>query len=610
MDYSSSINEADNPHGASPWGSPGTSPQHNRTTFNAAATAAPPPTYQSFEAASNGLGVPEDEGGFGDTDTGFARPSTASTAAASDALTDESRTEAGESQEEHDQDSQATAPTEGAAHADATTRQEQQPQQGRAEEQQAAQAQRPAQPLYKLQAKITGLERTGRKDPILRFDVHTNLPNFRTTQYRDIRRLHSEFVKFGEHLISANPDAVVPAVPPPITSAGAGTDEDEARVKALMQRWLNYVCSNEVLLRDDEMILFVESDFGYSPMVKKKQPATGVRRKILKQFAPPPDDTPELQEARPIVKLFYLGAMDAGHKVDKLVKARRGLGLAESDFGVKLGGMHVQELHQGLGNAYRKLGKVIQTVGDCHAAQATAEATTMGDPLQYHSSDAFIVKETLTNRQILIREFLQAQETTRSKLSATDRLRASSNVRREKVDEAIAALDEARHNEVQLYHKTSRVTQNLVQERRKWFARTSADLRLSIREYVLREIEAERRTLALLETVRPDIRSIDSSGGLSRLGREAHPTPPRRVSMAASQGPKGDAWSGVPRRSDAAVNRSLSASTGSIIAAGLGEEGQVDGDMAPARTRTQAEEDDDDRLDARNAASRLATSTF
>jgi len=91
-----------------------------------------------------------------------------------------------------------------------------------------------------------------------------------------------------------------------------------------MQRWFNYVCSNEVLARDDEMVLFVESDFGYSPMVKKKQPATGVRRKLLKQFAPPPDDTPELSEARPIVKLFYLGSMDAGHKVDKLVKARRG----------------------------------------------------------------------------------------------------------------------------------------------------------------------------------------------------------------------------------------------------------------------------------------------
>jgi hypothetical protein len=31
---------------------------------------------------------------------------------------------------------------------------------------------RPAAPVYKIQAKITGLERTGKKDPVLRFDVH------------------------------------------------------------------------------------------------------------------------------------------------------------------------------------------------------------------------------------------------------------------------------------------------------------------------------------------------------------------------------------------------------------------------------------------------------
>lgn len=77
-------------------------------------------------------------------------------------------------------------------------------------------------------------------------------------------------------------------------------------------------------MQDEEMVLFVESDFGYSPVVRMKQPATGVRRKVLKQFAPPPDDTPELQDARPIIKLFYLATMDAGQKVDRVVKARRG----------------------------------------------------------------------------------------------------------------------------------------------------------------------------------------------------------------------------------------------------------------------------------------------
>lgn len=282
--------------------------------------------------------------------------------------------------------------------------------------------------------------------------------------------------------------------------------------------------------------------------------------------------------------------------------------MSQSDFGVRLGSMNVQEPHQGLANAYRKLGKIIQTVGDSQQAQATAEAFTIGDPFQYHSNDAFIVKETLTNRQLLIREFIQAQETTRSKLNAADRLRASTNVRREKVDEAIASLEDAKQHEAYLYQKTTRVTQNLVQDRRKWFARTTADLRASIREFVCKEIEAERRTLALLENVRPDIRAIDASGGLSRLGREAHPAV-RRTSLASSQGPKGDAWSGVPRRSVDPMGRSVS---GSFIANVTEEaEAEEENNRGPAGGLPGlGEEDDEDRVDARNAASRLATSTF
>ncbi len=379
------------------------------------------------------------------------------------------------------------------------------------------------------------------------------------------------------------------------------------------------------------MVFFVESDAGYSPMIRMKQPATGVRRKVIKQFAPPPDDTPELHDARPIVKLFYLGTMETGQKVDRVVRARRGeqaihllrsraqftdappgLGLAESDLGVKIGQLSVQETHPGLASAYRKLGKIIQTTGDYHAAQGTAEATTIGDPLNYHSSDALIVKETLTNRHILLRDLLTAQAATRNKLSAADRIKSSSSVRREKVDEAINALDEAKSHEQYLTHKTQRVTSNLLQEKRRWFARTAADLRVSIREYVLREIDFERRTLATLEAVRPDVRAIDASGGLSRLGREAHPVT-RRTSMASSQGPRGDAWSGVPRRPDA-LDRSVSGGFPPAVKEDDGVNGENGGrkraGTGASSLKGVAEEPDDDRIDAKNAASRLATSTF
>jgi hypothetical protein len=137
-------------------------------------------------------------------------------------------------------------------------------------------------------------------------------------------------------------------------------------------------------------------------------------------------------------------------------------------------------------------------------------------------------------------------------------------------------------------------------------------MRQAIREYVVREIEAERRTLATLESVRPDIRAIDGSGGLSRLGREAHPAQ-RRVSMASSQGPKGDAWSGVPRRPGDGLNRSMS---GSIVAP-LPEVDENAEESVGGRKRATSKagsqkglEEDDDRIDAKNAASRLATTTF
>ncbi|KAG9530468.1 vacuolar protein sorting-associated protein Vps17, partial [Aureobasidium melanogenum] len=595
MDYSSAIaNDA----GRDPWAS---SPQHDRSTFPQANNHDVPST----NSLSHQPPAPDGDGEHYDENSQLP---TQNNQYPSQQHQSQSYDNSTRSEPQRYHHARPQHPPQQPSH-------QQQPPQNYQQQQQQQQPQQPRK-QYKLQAKITALERTGRKDPVLRFDVYTSLPKFRTTQFRDVRRTHSEFVKFADHLISSNPEAFVPAVPPPLTAAGVGTEEDEARVKASMQRWLNTVCSNHILMRDEEMVFFVESDFGYSPVVRRKQPATGVRRKYIKQFAPPPDDTPELLEARPVVKSFYLGTMDLGQKVDKVVKSRRALGLAESDFGVKMGHMQVQETHPGLANAYKKLGKVIQAVGDFHAAQGTAEATTLADPLQYHSSDAFIVKETLTNRHILLRELIQAQQSTRSKTSAVDRLKSSTSVKRDKVDEALAALDEARSHEAHLKEKTDRVTENLVQERREWTARTTSDLRAAIREYVMREIEAERRTLATLEQVRPDVRNIDASGGLSRLGREAHPVI-RRTSLASSQGPKGDAWSGVPRRPDG-LNRSISGSfagTGTVpedAEAEQAEEGTTGRKRATSSASSlgRLDEDDEDRIDARNAASRLAQTTF
>jgi hypothetical protein len=159
MDYSTTINEGEDAVGESPWGnSPASSPQHNRTGFEPTSGDGAAPPFGFTPAPSNGLAP------AGDGDP-FQRPGTTDAAASGEdagqaAGQHGSHVEHQTPSAEHPQSAESQGPSDG---------QEAQPAHGQ-------RAQRPAQPQYRLQAKITGLERTGKKDPVLRFDVHVNAP--------------------------------------------------------------------------------------------------------------------------------------------------------------------------------------------------------------------------------------------------------------------------------------------------------------------------------------------------------------------------------------------------------------------------------------------------
>lgn len=151
MDYSASIHETEDP-AASPWGNtPGSSPQHDRTTFASLTGDAPVPAFPYTPQSSNGLGPSGDDvfpqsgsitpaagGGSEHEDAGLTASSESGTVPPSEAPQSAASTE---------------VPPED-----------------------AQQPRKPPQPQFRLQAKITGLERTGKKDPILRFDVHVSCP--------------------------------------------------------------------------------------------------------------------------------------------------------------------------------------------------------------------------------------------------------------------------------------------------------------------------------------------------------------------------------------------------------------------------------------------------
>lgn len=172
MDYSSSIHDADNPAGTSPWGSsPVPSPQHARTSsFPTSGDVPPSPT--PYSSSTPGAGYSNDDiisGG------GYQRPES-SAGTESVAESDGHSPDTAESVRSQTEQQPFLA---GQQQQKAPTQQQYQAQPHRAEPQRYhsnARQQQPTQaPQYKLQAKITGLERTGRKDPILRFDIHVRI---------------------------------------------------------------------------------------------------------------------------------------------------------------------------------------------------------------------------------------------------------------------------------------------------------------------------------------------------------------------------------------------------------------------------------------------------
>jgi hypothetical protein len=155
MDYST--HDSDLPGGGDPWAS---SPQHNRQSFGQPPTSDIPSSPLPAQASPYRQGS-EQYGYMGDQDAQN-RPTTASSngdhaqpphSAAYDAP-----------QPQQHQQAQQQAPTQG-----------QQPQRYHGTRPQRQQQH------YKLQAKVTGLERNGKKDPILRFDVYVR-PNLSSPQ--------------------------------------------------------------------------------------------------------------------------------------------------------------------------------------------------------------------------------------------------------------------------------------------------------------------------------------------------------------------------------------------------------------------------------------------
>ena len=158
----------------SPWGSPGHLPRQGRTPNFGSIVEDPSQTPFGYESNTESSAVSRagtedlEDDGFGESDTTRVRTD--------DVFPEQVASPAETRDIPHDQ---VSAPGSAQQPPPETPQKSQEQvramEQGQGQATPEAQPAKPTAPPPRLQAKITGLERTGKKDPILRFDVHVCL---------------------------------------------------------------------------------------------------------------------------------------------------------------------------------------------------------------------------------------------------------------------------------------------------------------------------------------------------------------------------------------------------------------------------------------------------
>lgn len=250
----------------------------------------------------------------------------------------------------------------------------------------------------KIVIKVTDVERIGkmaekRENPIVVFDVSTNVRTFRSSTYKKRRKSYDEFKQIFKFLKGELIESFIPTLPIQYTNFGIINTEDHDKMIKNFQEWFDRVTMDPLVVRNQEFAYFIESDFGtYVPINKPTGQITGLKRRTLKQLAPPYDSVTDLAEFRPLVKSIYLLCQDIQEKLLRSNKTKKAMVRQEHAFGQ--GFIQLDEHN----NLYKRFGKMLKAIGDVDSIIATMDMATLYDGIQWIVTDTYMIKEASFDR--------------------------------------------------------------------------------------------------------------------------------------------------------------------------------------------------------------------
>ncbi|KAH8556493.1 Vps5 C terminal like-domain-containing protein [Umbelopsis sp. PMI_123] len=361
-----------------------------------------------------------------------------------------------------------------------------------------------------------------RKDPLFIYQIETTLPTFQHKTSSG-ERTYSEFERLASHLTLLYEDLFVPALPDLSVSTVSGQrPEDEENVLiARIRRWVNRITTHPRFKASELVREFAESGQGFLPLDKPVSfhRQTSRFKQLKGGFglggSAPAEADEDFMTFTNQIQSFSQGLQTASKALHANFKCRKALSSAYLEMATKLSTLSEKELDAALQNAYRGLANVVQECGELQRPQAQSENTVIGDMIAYQIKNTQSAKDCLDARLSGIAQHLEAVKNTESKYKTMNKLKASSSIKAERVNEAIEDMHEAKAQEQDILRRCEKVNKNLKRDlSTNYKIQLTDDVTSAITEYVKAQIQFEKQHLKKWESLRSkhDTFTGDQSG--------------------------------------------------------------------------------------------------
>ncbi|KAF1796464.1 Vps5 C terminal like-domain-containing protein [Mucor lusitanicus] len=343
---------------------------------------------------------------------------------------------------------------------------------------------------------------------IYKVRTKTNSPSYRSSEFVVARR-YRDFLWLYNQLTLGNPGVIVPPVPEKHALGRFQDDFVESRRVAL-ERCLQKIVAHPMLYGDPDLKVFLESEsFNVEKRQRRAEPENS-KMSFMRSFG----ETLSNAATSPFTKFVevdewfeskknQLDALEAQLKgllksVEGVVKQRKELGSATSDFGESMFPLASAELNRNLSTHLMVLGEIQKKMKDLHEQQAQYDIITLENTIDEYIRIIGSIRIAFNARIKAYQTYQQAESEYQKKVAIMEKLKQQRKP--EKLVSSQQELNEMKDKVEELQQDFQDISKLIKNELDRFDKEKVEDFRDSVEQFLRSMIEHQKQIIALWET--------------------------------------------------------------------------------------------------------------